>query len=113
MMRSTIYIACPKCGQMALMQEMQGRYLCAVCMFDYTALKNDPGKLESVLLETLKQKNFGPTFASALYQRVMLVPSQQSAEHILELAKKNNIDIFQGHGFMVKAVERLIRLFRR
>jgi len=98
---------------MALMQEMQGRCLCVVCMFDYTALKDDAGKLESVLLETLKQKNFGPTFASALYQRVMLVPSQQSAEHIMELAKKNNIDIFQGHGFMVKVIERLIKLFKR
>lgn len=110
---STIYIKCPKCGENGLLIEMQGKYLCASCMFDYTTLKDDPAKLESVLIETMRQMGFGPVFASALYQRITLTTGIQANEHIQELARKNNIDLYQGHHTFIKIVTWLIKLFKR
>jgi NMD protein affecting ribosome stability and mRNA decay len=113
MQQSTIYIKCPQCGENGLLTHLQGKYLCANCMYDYTRLKDDPGKLDSVLLETIKQKGFGPVFASTLYQRVMLKPSPESASYVQQLAEKNGIDIYQGHRTFVKIIDWLIKLFKK
>jgi hypothetical protein len=110
---STIYISCPQCGKLGLLVERQGRYFCAGCMFDYTALKDDRGRLDDVLIETMKQKGFGPIFASALHQRVTLATPIDANNYIQQLAQKNNIDLYQGHGLFVKIIDWLLRLFKR
>ena len=45
-MKSTIYLKCPQCRKNDLLIERQGKYFCANCMYDYTQLKDDPGKLD-------------------------------------------------------------------
>ena len=113
MQHSTIYIACPQCGKLGLLIERQGGYFCANCMFDYLQLKNDPARLDSVLLETARQKGFGPVFASALYERVSLTPPADAMAYIKKLAEKNNIDLFQKQGIFAKIVVRLVSLLMR
>jgi len=111
--RSTIYIMCPHCGKNGLLLEEQGRYFCAVCMYDYLQLKDDPGRLESVLLETIRQQGFGLLFASALYQKVTLTPSVKANEYIRQLAAKNGIDLFRGHRISSGVIGWLLKLFNR
>jgi hypothetical protein len=82
-------------------------------MFDYTTLKDDPGKLESVLIETMKHKGFGPLFASALYPRVTLTTGTRANEHIRELAGKHNIDLYQERRAFKKIIEWSRKLFKR
>lgn len=113
MQQSTIYIKCPHCGEKGLLTHMQDKHLCANCMFDYTKLKDDPGRLDAVLLETIREKGFGPVFALTLYQRVMLKTSPEAATYIENLAKKNGIDIYQGRRIMVKIFDWLFRIFKR
>lgn len=52
-MKSTIYLKCPQCREHGLLIERQGRYFCANCMYDYTQLKDDPGKLDDILIDNL------------------------------------------------------------
>jgi SOS-response transcriptional repressor LexA len=94
------------------MIEMQGQYFCAACMFNYTELKDKPDKLNDVLIETMKMEGFGPLFASALYQRVALKSPTEANQYIQQLAQKNNIDVYQGHGFMAKIIGGLLKLFK-
>ena len=96
MEKSTIYIKCPKCGKNGLMIEMQGQYFCALCMFNYTELKDHPDKLNDVLIETMKMEGFGPLYALALYQRVALKSPIEANQYVHQLADKNNLDVYHG-----------------
>lgn len=102
MEKSTIYIKCPKCGENGLLTEMQGQYFCANCMFNYMELKENPDKLDDVLIENIKMKGFGPIFASALYQRITLTQPMKANEYIRQLAAKNNIDLFEHNSIFAK-----------
>lgn len=112
MEKSTIYIKCPKCGENGLMIEMQGQYFCAVCMFNYTELKDHPDKLNNVLIETIKAGGFGPLFAVALYQWVALKSPTEANQYIQQLAEKNNINIYQRNSFTAKIIGGLLKLFK-
>ncbi len=92
-MKSTIYIKCPECRGNGLLIERQGKYFCANCMYDYTQLDDDRGKLDEVLLENLQIKGFGPLFAIALYERVTLTPPREARDYIFKLAEDNNIEL--------------------
>ena len=105
---STIYIKCPQCRENAILLEMQGQYFCASCMFNYTELKDDPDKLDDILIENIKIGGFGPVFAITLYQRVTLTSPAKSAQYIKELAEKNNIDLYQGHKLSGKIFDGLL-----
>ncbi len=94
-MKSTIYLKCPECGKNGLLIERQGKYFCANCMYDYTQLNDDRGKLDEVLLENLQVKGFGPLFAIALYERVTLTPPLEARDYVFKLAEDNNIEIMQ------------------
>ena len=94
MNKTSIYLKCPECGDTTLLIEAQGRYFCAQCMYDYTLLKDDPGKLDTVLLETMKGGGFGVLFASALYQKVALAPPQKALAYISDLAQANGLEIY-------------------
>jgi hypothetical protein len=113
MERSTIYIKCPRCGKNGLLTEMQGKYLCALCMFDYTTLKDDPDKLDAVLIENMKLKGFGPVYAIALYQRVTLTPAAEANIYLQKLAEKNSMDTFQGHGIFANFFDWWFKMTRR
>lgn len=54
-MKSTIYIMCPQCREHGLLIERQGKYFCANCMYDYTQLNDDRGKLDEILLENIRE----------------------------------------------------------
>jgi hypothetical protein len=95
------------------MLEMQGQYFCAICMFNYTELKDKPDKLNDVLIENMKTEGFGPLFASALYQRVALKSPMEANQYIRQLAEKYNIDVSQGHSFFAKIMDGLFRLFKK
>lgn len=107
--KSTIYIKCPQCAENGLLIERQGQYFCANCMFNYTELKDEPDKLDDVLLETMKQEGFGPLFASALHQRVTLTSPKESNEYIQELAERNGIDLFKSQGISGKIMDGLFK----
>lgn len=92
-MKSRIYIKCPQCRKTGLLLDRQGKYFCAVCMFDYTSLKNEPDKLDEVLVENIKEPGFGPIYSISLYERVALASQLESKNHIFQLAEKLNIDI--------------------
>ena len=99
--RSTIYIKCPQCRETGLLIERQGKYFCANCMYDYTLLKDDDTKLDEVLIENLKD-SFGPLFASALYERVKLVPPREATEYVHRLAEENGIDLSVNKSSIIK-----------
>lgn len=113
MTKSTIYIKCPQCGENGLLIERQGQYFCADCMFNYTELMDDPDRLDDILVENLKNEGFGPLFASALHQRVMLKSPQESNEYIQHLAERNGIDLFPGQGMSTKLVDGFLKRFLR
>jgi hypothetical protein len=92
-MKSTIYIKCPQCLENGLLIERQGRYFCANCMYDYTQLKDDEGKLNEILIENLQEGGFSFIFAIALYERVILASPQEATEYVTRLAEDNNIDL--------------------
>lgn len=91
-MKSTIYLKCPLCEH-GLLIERQGRYFCANCMYDYTQLNDDRGKLDEILLENIKEGGFGFPFSTALYERVTLVSPQEATEYVKRLAEDNNIEL--------------------
>ena len=99
--RSTIYIKCPQCRETGLLIERQGKYFCANCMYDYALLKDDDTKLDEVLIENLKD-SFGPLFASALYERVKLVPPREATEYVHRLAEENGIDLSVNKSSIIK-----------
>ena len=109
-MKSTIYLKCPQCRENGLLIERQGRYFCANCMYDYTQLKDDLSKLDEILIENLKEKGFGPVFATALYERVTLASPKEANEYVMKLARDNNIDIMPGKGAIVKSFTPLLVL---
>lgn len=76
-----------------LLIERQGRYFCANCMYDYTQLNDDRGKLDEILLENIKEGGFGFPFSTALYERVTLVSPQEATEYFKRLAEDNNIEL--------------------
>lgn len=92
-MKSTIYIKCPQCRETGLLIERQGKYFCANCMYDYTQLNDNRGKLDEILIENLQQEGFSPVFATALYERVTLTSPQEANEYITRLAEENNIEL--------------------
>lgn len=92
-MHSTIYVNCPGCSKTALIQELQGKYLCANCSFDYTKLKDDPQKFDELLVNNLKEGTMGQINALALHQWISLMPNMESIEYVKELAKKNGIEL--------------------
>lgn len=94
MNRSSIYLQCPGCGDTTLLIEAQGRCFCAKCMYDYTLLKDDRVKLDEVLLKNLKAGGFGALFASALYQKVVLVSPQEAMTHIQNIAQANGLESY-------------------
>ncbi|OPX61310.1 MAG: hypothetical protein A4E25_00004 [Methanobacterium sp. PtaB.Bin024] len=102
-MKSTIYLKCPQCRKKGLLIERQGKYFCANCMYDYTPLKDDPGRLDEILIENLQEEGFGPLFATALYERVTLTPPKEANEYIMKLAEENNIQIMPGKMDVVKS----------
>ncbi len=113
MEHSSIYIKCPKCRENGLLIERQGQYFCAVCMFNYLELKDDPERLDDVLIDNMKEEGFGPLFASALYQRVTLKSPKESNEYIEQLAERNGIDLFPSHEVSTKIVDGFLKLFLR
>lgn len=92
-MKSSLYIECPQCRKNGLLIERQGQYFCANCMYDYTQLKDDPDKLDEVLLENIQETDFGPVLAITLYEWVTLKPHQEAVDHVTQLAEAHNIDI--------------------
>lgn len=109
-MKSTVYLKCPQCRETGLLIERQGKYFCANCMYDYTQLNNDREKLNEVLIENLREGGFGFGFATALYERVTLVPPLEATEYIKKLATDNNIELMTSKGSIVKSLAPLIIL---
>ncbi|MGV8144056.1 MAG: hypothetical protein ACP5OJ_05505 [Methanothermobacter sp.] len=93
-MQSQIYIKCPQCHKQGLIIENRGRYLCAVCKYDYTTLDDDPSKLDEIILENLEAGS-GPMPVIALYEWITLKLGREAAEHIQRLAKDNNVKLFK------------------
>lgn len=92
-MQSSIYFKCPGCEKTALIQQLQGKYLCANCSYDYTKLKDKPEKLDEVLVTNMKEGPMGILMAITMHQWITLIPHQQSREYVIELAKKNGIEL--------------------
>jgi len=90
-MKSTLYVKCPKCGETALVREMQGKYICAVCGFDYTTLKDEPQKLDEMLVTNLKLGPMGQVMALTMNELITLKTVKESNEYVKELAQKNGI----------------------
>lgn len=109
-MKSTIYLKCPQCREHGLLIERQGKYFCANCMYDYTQLNDDRGKLDEILLENLKEGGFSFSFATALYERVTLVPPQEATEYVKKLAEDNNIELMPSKGSILKSLWPLLAL---
>lgn len=101
-MKSTIYLKCPKCRENGLLIERQGKYFCANCMYDYTQLKDDPGKLDEVLIENLGEGGFGFGFCTALYERVTLASPHEATKYVTKLAENNNIKLMPSKGAIIK-----------
>ena len=96
MMKSTIYVKCPNCSEKGLLQELQGKYLCANCNFDYTSLKDQSQKLDEVLLSNLREGPWGQIAALELHRRVTLIPDKESIEYVKRLAESNGIKLPEG-----------------
>lgn len=92
-MHSTIYVKCPECGKTALLQQIQGKYVCANCKYDYTKLKDDAQKLDELLVANLKEGPMGQLTALTLHEWITLMPHAESIEYVKELAKKNGIEL--------------------
>ena len=91
MNKSSIYIKCPGCGKNALVQEIQGKYLCANCSYDYTKLKDDPKKLDEFLVENLKNGPMGQLMAITIHRWITLMPHNESINYVKGLAINNGI----------------------
>lgn len=91
MMKSTLYVKCPGCGKTALMQELQGLYLCANCNFDYTKLKDNPEKLDELIISNLKEGPTGQLMALTVHRMISLMEYSDSINYVKELAAKNGI----------------------
>lgn len=76
-----------------LLVEKQGRYFCANCMYNYTSLKDDPAKLDEILLENIQEAAFGPVVAMTLYEWVTLKTHQEAMDHVKRLAESNDINL--------------------
>lgn len=109
-MKSTIYLKCPQCQEHGLLIERQGKYFCANCMYDYTQLNDDRGKLDEILLENLREGGFSFSFAIALYERVTLVPPHEAREYVKRLAEDNNIELMPSKGSILKSLWPLLVL---
>jgi hypothetical protein len=92
-MKSTIYIKCPGCSETALLQHIQGKYLCANCSYDYTKLKEDTKKLDELLVNNLKEGPMGQLTALTIHKWITLMPHIESIEYVKELAEKNGIEL--------------------
>lgn len=107
MSESTIYIKCPVCGKTALLQQLQGRYICANCSYDYTKLKDDPQKLDEVLLNNMKEGPMGQLTALTVHRWITLMSYQESIDYVKQLAKKNGIELpEQKKGFFSRLFNR-------
>jgi len=91
MNKSTIYVKCPGCGKTALVQQLQGLYLCANCSYDYTKLKDEPQKLDEFLINNLKEGPMGQLMALTMHRWITLMPHQESIAYVKELTIKNGI----------------------
>ncbi|MFA5405709.1 MAG: hypothetical protein WC358_12325 [Ignavibacteria bacterium] len=91
MTKSTIYVKCPGCGKTGLVQQLQGKYLCANCSFDYTKLKDDPQKLDELLINNMKEGPLGQLTALTMHGWITLMPNMESINYVKELALKNGI----------------------
>jgi hypothetical protein len=92
-MESTIYIKCPGCNKTTLLQELQGKYLCANCSFDYSKLKDDTQKLDELLVNNLKEGPMGQLTALTIHRWITLMPYKESIEYVKNLANKNGIEL--------------------
>lgn len=103
MMHSTIYVKCPGCNNTTLLQEIQGKYICANCSYDYTKLKDDQQKLDELLINNLKKGPMGQLTALTIHRWITLMPNQESIDYVKELAKKNGIELpGQKKGFFAR-----------
>ncbi len=92
-MKSTLYVKCPKCGETGLIKEIQGKYLCAVCNFDYTTLKDEPVKLDEMLVSNLKMGPMGQIMALTMHELITIMPTMESIQYVKDLAAKNGIKL--------------------
>jgi DNA-directed RNA polymerase subunit RPC12/RpoP len=92
-MKSTIYIKCPECNKTALLQEIQGKYICANCSFDFTKLKDDKQRLDELLVNNLKDGPMGQLTALTIHRWITLMPYEESTEYVKNLAGKNGIKL--------------------
>jgi hypothetical protein len=92
-MQSTLYPKCPKCRANGLLQEIQGKYLCANCNYDYTSLKDNKEELDKMLVEQLQAGPMGQLTALELNRRITLMPNSESIEYVKQLAQKNGIEL--------------------
>lgn len=102
-MKSTIYLKCPGCGGTTLLQEIQGKYVCTKCSFDYTKLKDDAKALDKFLLINMKEGAMGKLGALTVHRLITLMPYDESVNYVKELAMKNGIQLpGQKKGFFVR-----------
>jgi hypothetical protein len=73
------------------MQEIQGKYLCAKCNFDYTKLKDDRIRLDEFLVNNMREAPMGHLTSIAMYRKITLTPHKESFNYIKELSLKNGI----------------------
>lgn len=71
-------------------------------MYDYTQLNDDRVKLDEILLENLREGGLTFSFATALYERVTLVPPQEATEYVKKLAEDNDIELMPKKGAILK-----------
>ncbi len=90
--KSTIYFKCPGCGETALIQQLQGMYVCSNCNFDYTKLKNNPRKLDEILIENMRGGAMGQIMALTIHKWITLMPHQESIIYVKNLAINNGIE---------------------
>jgi hypothetical protein len=103
MMHSTIYVKCPGCGGTTLLQEIQGKYVCAKCSFDYTKLKDDTKALDELLVNNMREGALGQLSALTIHRFITLMPNDESINYIKELALKNGIELpGQKKGFFAR-----------
>jgi len=92
-MKSTLYVKCIECNETALIQEIQGKYICANCNFDYTSLKDDARKLDEFLVNNLREGVMGKVMALEMHRLITLMPNVESIEYVKSLALKNGIKL--------------------
>ncbi len=92
MTKSTIYLKCPGCSGITLMEEIQGRYICAKCNYDYTKLKDDANSLDTFLINNMREAPMGHLTAIAMYRKITLTPHKESFNYVKDLSKRNGIE---------------------